>query len=427
MIQPAFEILNQRGTPMFFSDVFANIPTAGIPGRIFIRTDSPYGIYRDTGSAWDQIAGSGGGGGITGSGVAGQVTFWDGTSSVSGSNDLWFDNASSKFLVGTNNTAGAGKLQVTSATGDDQLRVWGANSPSIRIDNAVSGATQRFVMGLATATNNFIQGSAAGNICISTASANPLLFGMWQTSNAIEVMRISTGNRLLIGTTTDAGFKLDVSGTGRFSSDILVNSLKIGKGNGSQSANTALGELSLNAITNGYNTAVGYYAMRLPTNCVFNTAIGVQSLESGTSYNENTALGYRSLQKLSTGNANTALGTQSGQTITGGSNLTDSSSSIFIGYQAGANGNSQTNQIVIGNQVYGLGSNTTSIGNSSTTFAAIYGNLLLGSTTNQGQKLYVNGSVRIDGQTAATAGGSAGLHLILNLDGTNYKIALLNV
>lgn len=118
-----------------------------------------------------------------------------------------------KTLIGTNNTTGGGIFQVSNTTGDDHLRVWGATSPSIRIDNAVSSATQRFVMGLATATNNFIQGSTAGDICISTASANAMLFGMWQTINASEVMRISTSNNLLVGTTVDSGNKFRLNGS----------------------------------------------------------------------------------------------------------------------------------------------------------------------------------------------------------------------
>ena len=40
MINPTFDMLNQRGTPMFFSDVFANRPTAAIVGRIFVSTDT---------------------------------------------------------------------------------------------------------------------------------------------------------------------------------------------------------------------------------------------------------------------------------------------------------------------------------------------------------------------------------------------------
>jgi len=42
-----------------------------------------------------------------------------------------------------------------------------------------------------------------------------------------EKMRLSTNNNLLIGTTTDAGYKLDVNGTGRFSSSITGTVLKI--------------------------------------------------------------------------------------------------------------------------------------------------------------------------------------------------------
>jgi len=68
MIKPAFEILNQRGTPMFFSDVFANRPNAGIVGRIFISTDT-FAFYRDNGVTWDLIGGPGTGT-ITGSGTA---------------------------------------------------------------------------------------------------------------------------------------------------------------------------------------------------------------------------------------------------------------------------------------------------------------------------------------------------------------------
>ena len=55
-----FEVLNQLGTPMMYSATLANRPAAGIAGRIFFRTDSPFGIFRDTGSSWDQISSAGG-------------------------------------------------------------------------------------------------------------------------------------------------------------------------------------------------------------------------------------------------------------------------------------------------------------------------------------------------------------------------------
>jgi hypothetical protein len=61
-MQVDFNILNQRGTPMFFQDTLANRPTAGVPGRLFVQTDSPFGIYRDTGTAWVNVTPGGGGG-----------------------------------------------------------------------------------------------------------------------------------------------------------------------------------------------------------------------------------------------------------------------------------------------------------------------------------------------------------------------------
>jgi hypothetical protein len=115
--------------------------------------------------------------------------------------------AANNLVIGTVSAAGQ-KLQVTSASADSHLLVWGATAPSIRIDNAATGSTQRFVLGLATATNNFITGAVAGDICLTTQSSSPLLFG----ANATEVMRLSTSSNVLIGKTTDGGQRLQVNG-----------------------------------------------------------------------------------------------------------------------------------------------------------------------------------------------------------------------
>ena len=305
MIVLDLSILNQKGTPMFNSDLTANRPSAGIVGRIFIAIDSPYGIFRDTGTAWDQVS-AGGGAGISGSGAATQVAFWNGTSSITGSNNLFWDatnnylgistntpttaldvhhstpsgaifnqttatnnntinfqtSGSGRWRIGNFYTAGAddfgifdvvgtlqqftivkttgqtfigakttasGRLVVNSATADAHLQIVGANSPSIRIDNAGSGGTQRFAIGNATAINNFIQGSVAGDFCITTASAGALLFGMWQTTDAQEVFRISTTNNLQIGSAAALAYasKLQLTGdayfTGVFRETITTN------------------------------------------------------------------------------------------------------------------------------------------------------------------------------------------------------------
>jgi len=109
-----FEVLNQLGTPMMYSSSLATRPAAGIAGRIFFRTDSPYGVYRDNGSSWDQIAGSGGGG-LTGSGTATQVAYFDAATNLTSSANLYWDATNSRLGI---NTATPGvALDIHSATG----------------------------------------------------------------------------------------------------------------------------------------------------------------------------------------------------------------------------------------------------------------------------------------------------------------------
>lgn len=55
-------ILNQLQTPAFYASSLATRPAASFVGRIFIDSDSPStGLYRDTGTAWVQIADPGAG------------------------------------------------------------------------------------------------------------------------------------------------------------------------------------------------------------------------------------------------------------------------------------------------------------------------------------------------------------------------------
>lgn len=93
-------ILNQRQTPAFYADVFANRPAAGFVGRIFISTNT-FAFYRDNGTSWDLIGGPGTGT-VTGTGANGQVTFWNGASTITGSNDLFWDATNGHLGVNTN-------------------------------------------------------------------------------------------------------------------------------------------------------------------------------------------------------------------------------------------------------------------------------------------------------------------------------------
>jgi hypothetical protein len=94
-----FEVLNQLGTPMMYSSSLATRPAAGIQGRIFFRTDSPYGIYRDNGTTWDIIAAASAG--ITGSGAATQIAYFDSATNLTSSANLFWDNTNSRLGINT--------------------------------------------------------------------------------------------------------------------------------------------------------------------------------------------------------------------------------------------------------------------------------------------------------------------------------------
>jgi len=53
-------VLNQFGSPSINSNILANRPAFGQVGRLFVSTDT-LAIYRDTGTAWDNLTSGGGG------------------------------------------------------------------------------------------------------------------------------------------------------------------------------------------------------------------------------------------------------------------------------------------------------------------------------------------------------------------------------
>lgn len=293
-------------------------------------------------------------------------------------------NASTYALI-SNTTSGTGAVSVLAFTNNQGLGFGqiGLNS---------TGYTPLKTLG---AGDLFLYKTGAGDISLlADYSTGKIKFAAGAVSTA--QMTLTAAGRLLLGTTTESTFLLDVNGTARVSGDAKINSLTIGKGNGSLQ-NTAIGDSALQNVTNNYNTAIGYYAMKSIANSVFNTAIGNSALQDATvGNNQLTAVGHNSLMYLQTGSANTAIGSNSGEKISGFStNCTDASNSVFIGYRASPLGNSQSNQIVIGASAVGLGSNTTTIGSSSTTLTALYGSVITGGTSvNASSQLQVDSTTK---------------------------------
>ena len=129
-----------------------------------------------------------------------------------------------------------------------------------------------------------------------------------------------------------------IDGIKTFNEDLIVNDLTIGKGNGN----------------NPYNTAIGVYSLVNNTTGFDNTAIGLQALYNNTTGGKNVAIGLNSLSSNTTGDQN-----------------------IAIGHAANTLNDTDSNSIVIGAGSLGLGSNTTVIGTPETTVTGLYGNIRL--------------------------------------------------
>jgi len=201
-----FEVLNQLGTPMLYSSSLATQPAAGIQGRIFFRTDSPYGIYRDNGTTWDQIAGSGGGG-LTGSGVATRIAYFDSSTNLTSSANLYWDNTNNRLGVNTATPASPLDIVGFQQTANTLTGITGA-TPSALPNSSISN-TFTFNSGITTAASvntigllvdNNLNYSGANTINVTSYNAsglirNGLTFG---SASASVTYTQATGIRALV-------------------------------------------------------------------------------------------------------------------------------------------------------------------------------------------------------------------------------------
>lgn len=202
-------------------------------------------------------------------------------------------------------------------------------------------------------------------------------------ASALSQLR-SGGNNVFIG--HRAGYVNDYS-----AESVAIGAFSQGLNNNSTgTSNTSVGRSSLYQITTGSN----------------NTAIGRSSFYGLITGSDNTAVGFNSGYYQTAGNYNTFLGAYAGDRINGTYNTSigyDSGPTsvwthdygIFIGYRARPSADAASNEIVIGKDIAGRGSNTTLIGNASTTDFYPYGKLHVEDTTNSTST--TTGSVIISG------------------------------
>jgi hypothetical protein len=179
------------------------------------------------------------------------------------------------------------------------------------------------------------------------------------------------------------------SETTTFSKDAIVNGIRVGKGGGNESTNTAIGTAALNSNTTGNsNIAVGMNALSGNITGNYSTAIGLDALKISTG-GFNTAFGAFALDKTTTGVNNTAIGPLALEYNETGTLNT------AIGYNAGVSSSNKdlTNTTAIGNGARVTASNTIQLGDAAVTDVITSGNLTVnGITVGKGKSTLTNSS-----------------------------------
>jgi hypothetical protein len=159
------------------------------------------------------------------------------------------------------------------------------------------------------------------------------------------------------------------------------------KANTGGTDNVAVGNIAGTTLTTGTgNVALGSQALRYATTGGSNNAIGNGALGAVTTASNNIGIGTISGSRLTTGANNIHIGSSAGTYFgTGYDSNTTGLNSVLIGFDVRPNGNAETNQIVISGYngstgTVGNGSNTTTIGNSSTIQTYLPSGLTMGNS-----------------------------------------------
>jgi hypothetical protein len=258
-------------------------------------------------------------------------------------------------------------------------------------------------------------------------------------TNSTESFRIfKTTQNIGINTTVDNGFKLNINGNLRvnngfyvaapdtLTSDYITGVLKlpqvtieaVNRSNlslrmliraGGWHTSTWFGaETMPNWVNNGggnatQNAAFGWGALRYLTTGQNNTATGAFALAGnslGSTGSNNTGCGYDAAWLISTASQITAVGSTALGDLTTGNN------NVGLGYNSGRGVTTGINNTIIGANITGLTANlsdtliiATGAGGTASyrIFSPSSGNILIGTTTDAGFRLDVNGSTRIGG------------------------------
>lgn len=257
---------------------------------------------------------------------------------------------------------------------------------------------------------NIIGGSISGNAATATSAYNALTANIATSASTVSTPAqpaiTSVGTLTSLTTSSNITFS-EPNGTSAFGLGNGFDKTNVALGNalsnctpdastGDGQYNLGIGSGSLFSITTGVsNTAVGSNSLAYGATCgqniaigdtamggnpatpqtgTYNIAIGNSSCNALTTNTNVIGIGRDSFASLGSGNTNIAIGFNAGKFAISTTPLTNTANSIYIGGSSKASAaTGNTNEIVIGSVSLGIGSNTSVIGNTSTTANRVFG------------------------------------------------------
>jgi hypothetical protein len=182
---------------------------------------------------------------ISGSGASGQVTFFNGANSVTGTNNFFWDATNNRLGIGT--TTPQRSIEIFNSTADNHLRLSG-NAPSVSMGEAVTGSIYQAKFGLVTTNGQFASAGVAGDFVIISQTGATIF-----VTNSTEKMRVNASGNMSVGNTNDT-YRLDVTGTARLTGQLRLEST-ITNGTYTYTLPSATGTL---ALTSDIPSLTGY-------------------------------------------------------------------------------------------------------------------------------------------------------------------------
>lgn len=321
-------------------------------GKMIFNVDNEQFEVSENGGAYHAF------GGITGSGAADQVTFWDDTTNVTGSaNFRW---VSDQYLILTE--------QLNDAQGNSLIFLKTRPSTGNVVNNDDLG---EFLFeghkGAAFQVGASIKAFVDGNVGIGTVPGRIEFYTQDTKSSGVEALRmtiqnsgniavtstkfllIQNGNPVLHINQPDQNYGLGngacSSVSSSSSSDVCIGAGSMGNATVTGDNNIAIGQSSFNALTSGNNdSCLGFNCGSSITTGSSNNCQGNQCMVSSGAItgSQNNAVGSSTFPVLTSGGTNTAIGHNSGLGVTTGV------SNTYLGYGTGATTGSSSSSIALG-------------------------------------------------------------------------------